>query len=154
MNLQSLIQLFANRKLDGRVNFRGLKISIENKKGSIRQGIDKNGKPWSIRLSFDYGYCQMSQGTDGDHADVFVGPNKNAKNVYVIHIKDPSTGKYDEDKSFLGFDSASEAKKAFLENYNSDKFYDSMDTIPFDSFKKKVLATKDNPRKLVAAKRH
>ena len=36
----------ANYKLDGRTEFRGLQISIENKKGSVRKGVDKDGTPW------------------------------------------------------------------------------------------------------------
>jgi hypothetical protein len=152
MNLQSLIQLFANRKLDGRVNFRGLKISIENKKGSIRQGIDKDGKPWKTRMTWPYGYARLTEGVDnGDHLDVFIGPNENAKMVYIIHVKDITNGKFDEDKCFLGFNSAIDAKKAFLENYNNPEFYGGMDSLPFEKFKEKALATRGNPKKIVAA---
>lgn len=31
-------------KLQGRTEFQGLKIAIENKKGSIRRGVDENGE--------------------------------------------------------------------------------------------------------------
>lgn len=150
MNLQTVIELLANRRLDRRIKFRGLDISIETDKGNVRQGVDKNGKKWKVTMTWPYGYCRMSQGTDGDHIDVFIGPNEKAKYVYVIHIKDINTGKYDEDKCMLGFNSAKEAKVALLENYNNPKFYDGMDILSFEEFKCKVLSTKNNPQKIVA----
>lgn len=150
MNLVQLLDVLANRKLHKRLKFRGLDISIENRKGSIRQGVGTDGKPWKTKLTYDYGYARMTEGVDGDHVDVFIGPNENADNVYVIHTKDIKTGDFDEDKCMLGFNSASEAKKAFLENYDNPDFFLGMDTMSFDKFKKKVLATKDNPQKLVA----
>lgn len=142
--------LQAARKLEGRTTFRGLNISIENDKGSTRKGVDKDGTPWETTMTYPYGYIRKTEGVDGDHVDCFLGPNEDAENVYVIHTNDPSTGKYDEDKCFLGFDSREDAKKAFLENYDDPKFFGEMDEIPFDDFKNKVLDTKDDPEKIEA----
>lgn len=142
--------LEAQRQLHGRMLFRGLNISIENRAGSVRKGVGSNGKPWQVKMTQPYGYIRMSEGVDGDHVDCFVGPNENAANVYVIHIQDPATSTFDEDKCMLGFNTAAEAKACLLENYSNPKFFHSMDTIPFDEFKQKVLATKGNPQKLAA----
>lgn len=140
----------ANYKLEGRTEFRGLQISIETDKGSTREGTDKSGKPWKVTMTRPYGYIRMTEGVDGDHVDCFLGDNEAAENVYVIHTKEPTNGHYDEDKCMLGFDSPEEAKKVFLENYSDPGFFGSMDTIPFEKFKAKVLETKDDPKKLQA----
>lgn len=150
MNLVNLLEVLANRKLHGRLKFRGLDISIENRKGSIRSGIDKNGKPWSVKMTYDYGYIRRSQGVDGDHVDCFVGPDLDAKFVYVIHRQDPDTKAYDEDKCMIGFSSPKVAKDAFNENYDKPGNFGGIDIIPFEKFKEKVLATKDKPQKLAA----
>src|SRR5712675_2337109 len=102
MNLRTTLDLLANRKLHDRIKVRGLSISIENRKGSIRKGVDKNGKAWKVKMTWPYGYIRNSMGVDGDHVDCFIGPNENAKQVYIIHRQDPDTKKYDEDKCLLG----------------------------------------------------
>src|SRR6267142_1782052 len=102
MNLQTTLDLLANRKLHDRIKFRGLSISIENRKGSIRKGVDKNGKAWKVKMTHAYGYIRMTEGVDGDHVDCFIGPNENAKNVYIIHRQDPGMKVYDEDKCMVG----------------------------------------------------
>ena len=141
----------AARKLHGRIDFRGLKISIENRKGSMRKGIDSDGKPWKNKMSYPYGYIRLTQShRDGEHIDCFIGPNENAENVYVVHTNN-ANGDSDEDKCFLGFDSAEEAKKAFMSNYNHPKFFRSMNTLKFNDFKKKVLSTKENPKQIRAS---
>lgn len=144
-NSISLYEVLANRKLHRRYKFQGLSISIENRKGSIRRG-----KTWQTKMTYDYGYIRKSMGVDGDHVDCFIGPNPNATTAFVIHTQNPRTKKYDEDKVMLGFDSAEQAKKAFLENYDRKDFFQSMDSISMDDFKRKVLDTKDRPKKIAA----
>lgn len=151
MNVATYLSLYANQALHGRILFQGLNISIENRAGSVRSGTDPSGKPWATTMTYPYGYIRMTQGVDGDHVDCFIGPNHKAKNAYVVHVKKPPTfEKFDEDKCFLGFDSADAAKKAFVENYNDPKFFGSMEQIPMEKFKEKVLATKDNPKRIAA----
>lgn len=91
-------------ELQGRTTWNGLNISIENKKGSVRRGVDKDGHKWATKMHFDYGYIRGTEGTDGDHVDCYLGGNKDAKKVYIVHQNDPVTHKYDEDKCMLGFD--------------------------------------------------
>jgi len=102
-----------------------------------------------------YGYLTNGiRGVDGDKLDVFIGPNPNATTAYVVHTKKaPAFKDFDEDKCLLGFDSASTAKKSFIQNYGGDaRHFGSMDAIPMDEFKRKVQNAKAKPRKLTASK--
>ena len=56
---------WSGHKLQDRTSRNGLKISIENKKGSVRRGVDKDGHQWATKMHFDYGYIRGSEGTDG-----------------------------------------------------------------------------------------
>jgi hypothetical protein len=40
----------------GHVTIQGIEITIENAKGSIRSGVNKNGTPWSVKMPTHYGY--------------------------------------------------------------------------------------------------
>jgi len=105
-------------KLQGHMTFQGLPIAIENKAGSVRRGVDKDGTKWETRMKYPYGYIQGTEGADGEGVDVYVGPDEDADTAYVVHQKDPETGKYDEDKILLGFRSKKEAKEAFEAHYD------------------------------------
>ena len=133
---------FSGHKLQGRTAFRGLNISIENKKGTIRRGVDSDGHKWAIKMHYDYGYIRGTEGVDGDHVDCYIGDNIDAKNVYIIHQKIPGTDKYDEDKCMLGFDTLADAKAAYLKQYDKPGFFGGVDTVPFELFKQKVLMKK------------
>jgi hypothetical protein len=152
MNLASTLDLYAQRPLHGRLKWHGLDVSIENRKGSTRSGVDPNGKKWSVVMKNDYGYLRRTTGSDGDAVDAFMGPDASAKMVYVVHTKkSPDFVKYDEDKCLLNFPSASDAKKAFLANYDRPEHFGSMSTFAVDDFIQKALATKDKPMKLAAS---
>lgn len=129
----------ANRQLQGRLNFQGLEISIENRKGGVRKGVDPDGNEWRTKMKIPYGYIRRTEGADEDHIDCFVGPNKDSPTVYVVSIKDPKTDKYDEDKVMLGFDSKEEAEKAFRQHYDDpEKFLLDTRTMTMEDFKKKI----------------
>jgi len=133
--------------------FRGLRIRIENPKGSVRSGVDSNGKPWAVTMSNDYGEILGSMGVDGDPVDCFVGDIKNAPWVYVIHQTKKSGQGYDEDKCMLGFQDAMTAKAAFYRNYDDgDKFYGNMSVMSVEDFKRKVMQTKTAPCHIRASK--
>lgn len=100
----------------GHIKIDGLDISIENPKGSERSGVDKSGKKWSISMNNDYGYIRGTQSVDGDHIDVFLGPELNSPNVYVVDQVN-SEGSFDEHKVMYGFSSIDEAREAYLSNY-------------------------------------
>lgn len=133
--------------------FQGIKINIENPSGSTRSGVDKDGKPWNTVMSHDYGEIVNTEGVDGDPVDVFLGPNKSAKWVYIIHQTTKDGTKFDEDKCFLGFDDAMDAKAAFYKNYDMpDQFYGNMSVVSLEDFKKKLKETKKSPTHIRASK--
>lgn len=140
---------YSGHKLQGRTVFNGLNISIENKKGTIRRGVDSDGHKWAIKMHYDYGYIRGTEGADGDHVDCYIGDNIDAKNVYIIHQKIPGTNKYDEDKCMLGFDTLADAKAAYMKQYDKSGFFGGVDTVPFDVFKKNVLMKKWHGKKLI-----
>ena len=99
------------------IRMHGFEISIENKKGTIRSGKSKGGKKWSVKMAHDYGYIRRTEGADGDHLDVFIGPYKGSIKVFVIYQVDPGTKRFDEHKVMFGFDSQTKAKAGYLANY-------------------------------------
>lgn len=124
-------------KLQGQLQFQGLRISVENQIGSVRSGKDKDGKPWRTVMKAPYGYLRGTKGADGDAVDCYVGPNKEAPNVYVVHQK-KDDGSYDEDKVILGVDSIDAAKKLYLEHYNTDRYLGPIVMVPMERFKKLI----------------
>jgi hypothetical protein len=129
-------------KLADRYRFCGLTISIENKKGSVRSGVDKDGHEWHSKMYYDYGYIRGTEGVDGDHVDVYIGGNEAARNVYIVHQNDPVTGKYDEDKVMLGLDSLNEARAAYLKQYDRPGFLGKIAIMSIEEFREKVLSKK------------
>jgi len=132
----------------GTIEFKGLTVHVENKPGSVREG-----KNWRTELKLPYGEIMGSKGVDGDKVDVYVGPWRDAENVYVVHqnfVGGPKDGKYDEDKVMLGFRSADEAKAAYLAHYNSPQFFRSVTAMAFPLFKRVVLGRADRGEKLAA----
>lgn len=100
----------------GHVSINGFDITIENPKGSTRSGTDKYGKKWSITMNNHYGYFKETEGKDGDHIDVFIGPNLESVKIFVVDQTNEK-GEFDEHKVMLGFDDKKEAKRAYLSNY-------------------------------------
>jgi len=145
-------------KLQGRTKLYGLDISIENAKGSVRRWYDPHGKETGhTKMHFDYGYIRGTKGTDGDHVDVYVGPDLEATKVYIVdQMKKPSTpddGKdwkqFDEQKVMLAFKNAAEAKFAYLKQYDDHRFFGGMKEMSVEDFKAKVLH-KDNHGQKIA----
>ena len=97
----------------------GLTAYIENEAGTVRRGDG-----WQVTMKHPYGYLADTQGRDGDAVDCFLGPHyATADTVYVIH----TAGEDKEDKLIIGVNSAAEAQQLFLDNYNNDKHFGSMD---------------------------
>lgn len=138
------------RKLHGRREVHGMQISVENAQGTVRRWYDPHGKEsGSTRMLYDYGYIRGTKGTDGDHVDVYVGPEPESETVYVVtQMKAPDFTKVDEQKVMLGFTSAKKAKRAYLAHYNDSRFFGSMKAMSIDAFKRKVYA-KENHGELV-----
>jgi hypothetical protein len=138
-------------KLHYRTEFQGLPVSVENRKNSRRYWIDDNtGETGSTKMKYPYGYVRGTLGTDGDEVDVYVGPNKKSDKVFVVtQMKKPKFKEVDEQKVMLGFDSAKEAKAAFLAHYDDRRFFGSMKEINVAEFQVKL---KKQHGKLIKAK--
>ncbi|MDR0583272.1 MAG: hypothetical protein LBG57_02840 [Treponema sp.] len=130
---------YSGYPLQGRTRVQGMDISIENKKGSTRSGTDKDGHDWSVTMNYDYGYIRGTVGVDKDHLDAYVGPNPESEIVYIVNQNDPVTGKFDEQKVMLGFNSEAEAKAAYLRQYDRPGFLGNIVKMDIDTFKEKVF---------------
>lgn len=108
---------------EGFIDFQGIEIDVENVAGSTREGTDSDGTSWEVQMFYPYGEIRGTEGTDLDKLDVYVGPNHDASLVVVIHQVEPDTGKFDEDKVMLGFDSVEEAIGAYKKQYSKPGFY-------------------------------
>lgn len=129
-------------KLQGHTTHQGLGIAIENRKGSVRSGVDKDGKPWRTEMRHPYGYIEGSKGADGEEVDAYVGPKKDASHAYVVHQNKEDGRTYDEDKVMLGFPTEEHARKAYLKHYNDPKFLGPIHAVPMERLKE-LLASKE-----------
>lgn len=93
----------------------GLEVRIENMQGTVRKG-----RGWSVKMPADYGYIPTFGSAEGDTEwmDCFVGPNRDSKDVWIIDALDPRTGKFDEHKCMMGFDSELKAMECFARAYH------------------------------------
>lgn len=121
------------------MKWNGLDVSIETDKGQTRRGRGKDGQDWAVVMNFPYGYIKRTQGADGDQVDVTLGPNEQAPTVFVVNQVDPESGKFDEHKAFLGFDSQAEAERAYASSFSDGSGPDRMGGIaamPVADFKR------------------
>jgi hypothetical protein len=202
------------------MKFQDLDVSIENRKGSVRKWHDPHsGEDGTTKMLYPYGYIRKSKGTDGDHVDVYVGPNPQASMAFIINqmkkptapdqhhhtMKGGETGaagpgpthihtmpgggftgppktvgntqgdhthstpkgdtggevfkskkqwtKFDEQKVMIGFNSAKDAKEAYLKHYNDPRFFGSMKAMPMAEFKEKVLMKENHGKKVASFER-
>lgn len=94
----------------------GIGVVIEAEPGSYRSGLDENGIPWSSHMgSTAYGFIPETEGLDGDALDVFVGPDRRAKTLFVLkQVRHDDDSALDELKLFLGFRSLEAAKAEWM----------------------------------------
>ncbi len=103
----------------GKFKWNGLTIAIENPRGSIRSGVGKGGKPWSVKLAHHYGYfVRTDSDADGDPVDVFVGPHPTSDKVFIVNQTKEDGKTFDEHKCLIGFDSEAEARRGYLDCYS------------------------------------
>ncbi|MCF6205368.1 MAG: hypothetical protein L3J47_00545 [Sulfurovum sp.] len=140
--------LSKGRKLARRTSFQGMKISIETDKGQKRHWYDPHtGGSGDTLMKYPYGYFLRTTGDDGDHVDLYLGPDETQDTVYIIRqLKAPKFDKYDEEKVMLGFGSAKEAKAAYLHHYNNPKFFESMREVSVADFKEEYISKSFQPR--------
>lgn len=134
-----------------RQDWHGLTIAIEQPAGTVRAGVDETGRAWRTEFRYAYGEFLDTQGADGDPVDVFVGLTPDAPEVYIVRqMKRKQWDVYDEDKTFVGFDSLESAKAAYLAHYDDPRFFGGIVAMPRDEFIAKVRATAKAPGMLKA----
>lgn len=120
----------------GHVKINGFDVSIEQPAGSVRSGKDASGKEWSQAMNNTYGYIRGTKGVDGDHIDVFLGPDMNSDMVYVVDQVN-TDGSFDEHKVMMGFSSLEDARSAYLSNYEEGwQGLGNITGVALDEFKK------------------
>ena len=120
----------------GHIKINGFDVTIEQPSGSVRSGKDANGKEWSQVMNNTYGYIRGTEGVDGDHIDVFLGPDMNSDMVYVVDQVN-TDGSFDEHKVMMGFSSLEDARSAYLSNYEEGwQGLGNITGVALDEFKK------------------
>lgn len=95
----------------GALSLHGLRISIENPAGTRR-------RPEWPPLAHHYGYIRGTEGKDGDHVDVFLGPDAENADLPVFVVDQVTeAGRFDEHKVMLGFADEAAARAGYLANY-------------------------------------
>lgn len=120
----------------GHIKINGFDVTIEQPSGSVRSGKDASGKEWSQVMNNTYGYIRGTEGVDGDHIDVFLGPDMNSDMVYVVDQVN-TDGSFDEHKVMMGFSSLEDARSAYLSNYEEGwQGLGNITGVALDEFKK------------------
>lgn len=120
----------------GHIKINGFDVSIEQPVGSVRSGKDASGKEWSQVMNNTYGYIRGTESVDGDHIDVFLGPDMNSDMVYVVDQVN-TDGSFDEHKVMMGFSSLEDARSAYLSNYEDGwQGLGNITGVALDGFKK------------------
>lgn len=108
----------------GRFWWRGLEIVLETPKGVRR-------RPEWPPMGAHYGYIRRmysprggetvttEPSKDGDHIDVFVGPDPDSEVVYCIDQTKANGRTFDEHKVMIGFRTEEQARDAYLASYQS-----------------------------------
>lgn len=93
----------------------GVQVRIENMRGT-----ERSGRGWKVTMPADYGYITGFPSAEGDMEamDCFVGQNHDSEKAWVFDMVDPRTGKFDEHKVMLGFDTIQEASACIQEAYS------------------------------------
>lgn len=129
----SKAQIEADNYSQGHIRINGLRITIENAKGSTRKTEGKE-----FFMHHDYGKILGTTGADKEHIDVYLGPNLESEKVFVVNQVDPEKNKFDEQKIMLGFSSQEEAKTAYLKQYDNPAFFGSMVEVSMEDFKARI----------------
>ena len=127
--------------------FRGIPVVIQWPKGSVRVGERKDGTPFRTEMHADYGYIPDTVAAgDEERLDVYIGPDKEAKTVYVVEQVRKDSGEFDEYKMMLGFPSLEEAEEVYTYQLgdDADVEMDDISEIPFDYLFDKIMTERHN----------
>lgn len=131
-------QKIAGNYRKGHVNIHGLDISIENPRGSWREGGPPEER-WRSKLNHHYGDIKRTVGGDDDNVDCFIGHHLKSPHIFVIDQHHLKEGKqFDEHKCFIGFGSKLQAREAYHRAFSDGKGKDRIghiETMTVDGFK-------------------
>ena len=102
----------------------GLPVTIETPRDRVRSGTGPGGRLWSVVMPAHYGYVKRTEGADGDHVDVYIGPDAHAAGrlpVWVVDQVDADTRAWDEHKAMLGFPHREAARDAYLAAFSDGR---------------------------------
>lgn len=118
--------------------FQGLPIAIETKEGEKRTWVNSNGEMGETYMTgASYGYVKNTTSMDEEELDVFIGPYKEAPNVYVIDQRNPDNDLYDEQKCMLGFRNKDHAVSTYRSNYDlPDAYICQVSQMDIEAFKR------------------
>jgi len=106
----------------------GLEVAIETPKGT------KRGPSWPALIAH-YGYVKLTKSErDGDHLDVFIGPNPESELVVAID-QVTQGGRFDEHKVVIGCTSVKEATDLYKSSYSSGWTVGPVTAMTLDQFK-------------------
>jgi hypothetical protein len=122
-----------------RITYQDIPVAIENPVGSVRKWKDAEGRTGETRMLHAYGYIENTVAGDDDELDAFVGPDPRASHVFVIGQQDPATGRWEEQKCFLGFTTEEQAIAAYREHYDRpDRYYLDCQGMTIEQFRRWV----------------
>jgi hypothetical protein len=119
----------------------GLSVTIETPLDGIRSGVSPKGVPWAVRMPAHYGYVKGTEGADGDHVDLYIGPEAHRAHrlpVWVVDQVDADTRKFDEHKALVGFTDVAIAKRTYASGFSDGRGMERMGALvrmAFDDFK-------------------
>lgn len=131
----------ANDPVQEKYSWNGIPIDIEWPSGSVRKYVDSD---YRVQMYCDYGYIRGTDSIDGEEVDVYVGPDKSSKRVFIITQLVTGTwegkvpGTYDEDKVMLGFSDEEEARHVYI-LHTSERHFGGIDELTLKEFKDSYL---------------
>jgi hypothetical protein len=122
-----------------RITFQGIPVQIERPKGFKKtweyKGTSK--PPTTVVYKHDYGAIPGTKDYDGEELDVFMGPNKRSKKVFVVSKgQTHDKSKFDEHKVLLGFSNMQQANKQ-MQQYLSETMQ-GIREMHINDFKKEI----------------
>lgn len=130
-----------------KLNFQGVEVHVDRPKGFTMSGTNDAGEKWSRTYNLDYGFIPQTLGGDHDGLDVFIGPNKSAKNTFWV-VQTKEDGSFDEYKVMLGFDNEKDARKAYSDHIPKE-LMNEVSTMSIEMMKA-MLGSK-NPKEVIKA---
>ncbi|PRD26232.1 UNVERIFIED_CONTAM: traN [Trichonephila clavipes] len=133
-------QIEAGNYKKGKLRVHGLELSIENPRGSERSGKRPDGTEWRHTMSDHYGYIRRTAGADGEQVDVYLGPQDNSDQVFVVDQLNQQDGTFDEHKVMLGYPDQAAAEAAYRSNFDAGWKMGKVTAMPVAEFKQWLKA--------------